>query len=355
MRKRIDFLCFYTEKAWWDGCLPPGTAGAEEAVVEVARALARRSWTVRVYNNCARQKSISENLAYIPSYEFTRRDPSDILVLWRDPALCDHPSDALKRYLWLHDSVDPTALSPERLTGIEKVIALSKYQRALWPHLPEEKIFASGNGISPGLDIAGVRKSRHCVFDSAPERGLDCLLDLWPRIHDEVPDATLDIFYGWEIWNFFYEKAPSRKKWRDAVLEKLDRLSGVTTKCVRLPQEELWRIESLSGVWLYPTECPEVSCMNAMKAQATGMIPVTTTVGALRENVRWGSRIDTKRIYSDTAAQDQFVRAAVRSLRDPDESDRNSMMDWARGFFSWDGIARAWEAEFQMPPAVSRT
>src|SRR5262249_33487808 len=49
---KLAILCFRTLFEWWDGHLPAGTAGSEEAVVEIGRRLAARGWIVTIYNNC---------------------------------------------------------------------------------------------------------------------------------------------------------------------------------------------------------------------------------------------------------------------------------------------------------------
>ena len=37
-------------------------------------------------------------------------------------------------------------------------------------------------------------------YFSAYYRGLECLLNMWPEIRRGVPNATLDVYYGWESW-----------------------------------------------------------------------------------------------------------------------------------------------------------
>jgi glycosyltransferase involved in cell wall biosynthesis len=53
-------------------------------------------------------------------------------------------------------------------------------------------------------------------YFSAYYRGLECLLGMWPKIREQVPDATLDVYYGWESWvalqgeDDFYERMERR-------------------------------------------------------------------------------------------------------------------------------------------------
>ncbi|NDD86076.1 glycosyltransferase family 1 protein, partial [bacterium] len=46
-----------------------------------------------------------------------------------------------------------------------------------------------------------INKRKHSVgYFSAYYRGLECLLGMWETIREKVPDATLDVYYGWESW-----------------------------------------------------------------------------------------------------------------------------------------------------------
>ena len=36
------------------------------------------------------------------------------------------------------------------------------------------------------------------IYSSSPDRGLELLLSLFPKVKEQVPEAKLDIFYGFE-------------------------------------------------------------------------------------------------------------------------------------------------------------
>ena len=44
-----------------------------------------------------------------------------------------------------------------------------------------------------------------------------------------------------------------------------------------------FRVPWEAGAMIYPTGFPEISCINAMKAQANGCFPVSSRFAALRE------------------------------------------------------------------------
>jgi hypothetical protein len=67
----------------------------------------------------------------------------------------------------------------------------------------------------------------------------------------------------------------------------------------RVSHEELAKAMKEIQVWAYPTEFPEIHCITALKAQEARCYPVTTAVAALDETVQSGSKIRSRKIYSD--------------------------------------------------------
>jgi glycosyltransferase involved in cell wall biosynthesis len=156
----------------------------------------------------------------------------------------------------------------------------------------------------------------------------------------------LNIFYGWEIWDYFYSHSVEARRWKERVVSLMNQ-PGISKKCVHIDLPELWAEYLSSGVWLYPTEWKENSCVCAMKAQACGVLPVTTSVAALDETVQWGRKIYTASIYTDACAQREFVDAVVEYLATPDELYRKSMVVWGSRTFSWEKVASEWQEEFK--------
>jgi glycosyltransferase involved in cell wall biosynthesis len=355
--KTLNFVCYHTIPEWWDGHLPGGTAGSEEAVVEMARCFAKKGWYVQVYNNCGSSPRDVNGVRYIPRAKYKSASVVDVTVVWRTPGLFDSSINSQKTYLWLHDDVPEKELTTQRLRNITKVISLSNFQRSLWPRVRDNQILLSSNGINiektqgvRSSDVGGSigKNPRKCIYTSAPERGLECLLSLWPDIYRRVPNATLSIFYGWELWDYFYSRSAERIIWKESIIS-LMKQPGIGAQCQHVSMDELWEEYLSSGIWIYPTEWRENSCITAMKAQACGVLPVTTSVAALAETVQWGRKISARDIYTNVAAQREFVDAVVDYLVAPDELYRRQMTDWANTMFSWEKVGHQWEQDFNSP------
>lgn len=345
----LHLVCFYTRKPWWDGHLPEGTAGSEEAVVYMARALARQGWKVTVFNSCLKARQCGA-VTYKPLQHYNPFHSCAVRVLWRDVMSLGYPLRAQKNYLWMHDIVATDAWPERYWSKLTKMIVLSQYHRSAFPSVPDERIFVSRNGIWPPdaqyPKRAERRNTRRCIYASGPTRGLECLLKLWPRIRARVPDATLAVHYGWSELDWSNPESPSALRKREPYLKLLDQ-PGIVSKNERLDLERLWEAFEHSGLWVYPTEYPETSCITAMRAQAAGAIPIVTAVAGLKETVSWGTRIEADDIYTNEIAQSRFVEAVVDNLLRPREEVRTQMMAWGRRHLSWDEVAQEWDREFR--------
>jgi glycosyltransferase involved in cell wall biosynthesis len=161
-------------------------------------------------------------------------------------------------------------------------------------------------------------KRKHSVgYFSAYYRGLECLLDMWPKIRKAIPDATLDVFYGWESWvglegedDFYLRMEQKFKEYAS---------QGVTVHG-RVSHEELAKAMQEIQVWAYPTEFTEIHCITALKAVEAGCIPVVTDVGALNETVV-GHKVSVplNDIYTNKKAQERFAQTVIAALKSPEK------------------------------------
>jgi glycosyltransferase involved in cell wall biosynthesis len=183
-----------------------------------------------------------------------------------------------------------------------------------------------------------MKKRKNSVgYFSAYYRGLECLLAMWPKIREKVPDATLDVYYGWESWvalqgeDDFYERMEQRFH---------DLASHGVTVHGRVSHTELARAMQSIQVWAYPTEFTEIHCITALKAQQAGCYPVTTNVGALAETVQCGDKIATKRIYTDEYKQEKFIEAVVSALVEGKTGKPVPKTDWSDVAKQWDAVIK---------------
>jgi glycosyltransferase involved in cell wall biosynthesis len=155
---------------------------------------------------------------------------------------------------------------------------------------------------------------------------------MWLKIRKQVPDATLDVYYGWESWvglegeDDFYQRM-------EAKFEKYKEY-GVTVHG-RVSHQELADAMKEIQVWAYPTQFTEIHCITALKAQEAGCYPVTTNVAALAETVQSGDKLATKKIYIDEYQQQKFIKKVVEALKEGKTGTPVPGCDWLDVAMSW--------------------
>ena len=189
-----------------------------------------------------------------------------------------------------------------------------------------------------------MRNPKRCIYTSSYDRGCQHLLEMWPKVKQDVPDAELHLFYGWQIFDQMYANNPSSMSWK-AKIEELFKQPGVTHHG-RIPQKDLVKEYEESGIWAYPTHFGEINCISAIKAQAYGCEPVVVNYAALRETVQYGRKIEGD-IY-DQETKDKYLAQLIDALKNPmSEEKRQEMSNWAKEKYTWSKIASDWDKEFR--------
>lgn len=178
-------------------------------------------------------------------------------------------------------------------------------------------------------------------YFSSYDRGLSTLLDLWPQIKEQVPEVTLDIYYGWNIYDKAFAGNPDGMRWKWQMIRKIHDLEGVSEHG-RVDHITLAQKMKEIQVWAYPTEFTEIHCITALKAQEAGCLPVTTGVAALKETVvNHQYTVEGDDIYQNEELQKKFVDSLVKALKDVNEKEipieKVPNRYWSEVATVWDG------------------
>lgn len=153
----------------------------------------------------------------------------------------------------------------------------------------------------------------------------------------------------YQHWSYIYSITRNKHlfigHWKEKVVE-MTKQKGVFDHG-RIGHEQLKEEFLKSGIWAYPTDFTEISCINAMKAQAYGAIPVVTNFAALKETVKNGIKVDVD--IQTQEGQKTYINELVKLLNDPKKQEemREPMMKYARENFGWDKVAKKWNDLFQ--------
>jgi glycosyltransferase involved in cell wall biosynthesis/Tfp pilus assembly protein PilF len=350
--------------------LTRGLGGTESAIVYLAEALARRGHRVVVLNNC-------EEPGRFGSVEYARwetlpvrclADRPDVLVGVRYWRTIGRVRFAPLQIFWTGDAFDQPFVEHlgdrQARAGIDFFMLQSDWQSATFQahhdvpdwQIVRTRLGAAASSVEPqaGPSVPATR-ARGLAYASTPFRGLDVLLDLFPRIRAACPDATLDIFSSMQVYGM--SEADDRRQFR-AVYRKA-RQPGV--KLVgSVPQIELAERLGQARVLAYPNHFAETFCIAAIEAQAAGCAVVTSGFGALPETVG-DAGICVPGDPRSAAYQQAFVDACVSLLCDDERwqalSARARTRAWTR--YTWPVIAEEWEATCRTalidePPVLDR-
>jgi hypothetical protein len=183
---------------------------------------------------------------------------------------------------------------------------------------------------------------------------VQAVLPLWADIRRIVPEATLDVYYGFDNIDTMIAGNPKR-------FQHYVRLKRQTMKLLQQPgvqwhgrvgQEDLYRAWLGSAVWPYYSDFTETSCIACMEAQCGGALPVTRNWWAVGENAKHGAFVNAP-VYGNDLTKAELVAYTCHHLLNPEvaEADRIPMMKEARERCHWERVVDQWERDlYGWPP-----
>lgn len=338
--KSIVFFCGLTAEPWDPRSLNTGgIGGSETAIIHLAKRLQAKGWEVTIFNWCHTGEGVYDGVTYKNIWDFSLADQYNKLVIWRDVQYAEYDLKAEQLYLDLHDVPDVNEFTENRWKKFDKIFVKSKYHRSLLPALPDEKFAIIPNGIDVERFTQEEKIPHSVIYSSSPNRGLDTLLKMWPKVREQYPDATMRIFYGWNTFFALQKTNPSSIAWMDKIKKQMESLEGQgVINMGRVDQKELASWQAKSTVWAYPTMFPEISCITAMEAQAAGTIPVVADYAALSETVQYGVKIPAP--ISRPTNKAAFLEALLSELGK--DHDTKEMQEWSKKTYTWETITDQW-------------
>jgi glycosyltransferase involved in cell wall biosynthesis len=343
--KSIAYYAAIDLHEWSPDSLKTGLGGSEEAIVYLSKEWAKLGYDVTVYTNVGAKEGDYDGVHYLNYQRFNAKDRFDILVSWRNPHFIHkNVLDARLILLDLHDIPEVGEYDAELLSRVDYIMVKSQYHRQLLPQVPDNKFVIVNNGIDWDLlkQVKG-KKDPHAVFyGSSPDRGLDNLLDVWGEIRKAVPDATLHVCYGFDLYDKIYSHVKSKMAWRNQMMELLKQ-PGITYHG-KVGKEELYKIAHSCGVWAYPTYFQEIDCITARYCQALGTVPLVHNYAALETTVQRGVRLAVDPDKYKLAKK--FTQELIKVLNNPNDYqfDPAFAKQW-----SWANVAKSWSDVFNLP------
>ena len=186
-------------------------------------------------------------------------------------------------YIWAHDvlllpygsNLNESQILKKWNKYINKCICLTEWHKNEFTNkypILKDKISLINNGIdcqSFSNIVTNKKITNKFIYSSRPDRGLNILLDLWPQILENIPDATLVIS--------FYGTFSSEQLLIKTIIDSYDSIQYLG----KLKFEQLYEEMASSEYWLYPTHWPETSCITALEMLMSGVICLYYPVAGL--------------------------------------------------------------------------
>ena len=208
---------------------------------------------------------------------------------------------AYQTFIWGHDITlyaYGTSLSVEEIltkwaSKITGCVCQTEWHKNLFissfPQL-KDKIYIINNGINSNMFNYDNKKTLNkFVYTSCSERGLSKLVQLWPSILQNLPDATLFI----SSYNNFPNSDEDNR-----ILEYIKKTPSIT-HLGKLNREALYELMSSAEYWLYPSYFQETSCITSLELLASEVIclyyPIAglvNTVGDYGIQISEGNELD---------------------------------------------------------------
>jgi glycosyltransferase involved in cell wall biosynthesis len=303
-----------------------GLGGSETAAWRLSEELAAQGWRVTLYGQFDEEGVFGDVILR----DFRSYDPTVHLtafVSFRNARVFDaYRPNADCTCLWLEDlaGAHSEGLTEQNAANIDHICTVSHWHKQhmqdAYPWLDPQKVVANRNGIDLSFFEGEPEREKRVVYSSSPDRGLDILLEIWPRVREAVPDAELVSTYS-RWYDIVAEHNPVMAKSREKLIGMLDQ-PGVKRLPGGLGQKALAHLMLSSLVWVHPSwysihdmQMHETSCISCMEAQAAGCVVVASNWGALSENVLCGTLVDGDP-REEGQWRDVFVQSIIRGLTD---------------------------------------
>ena len=181
------------------------------------------------------------------------------------------------------------------------------------------------------------------IYKSSYDRGCEHLLRMWKDIKSQVPEATLSIYYGWNLFDKGHAGNPQMMKWKDMMIELMSQ-DGIK-EYGRVSKKELDEATAKADIWAYPTHFGETNCITALDSQKLGCVPVTIAYAGLLDTVYSGVLIEGDIYEKET--RDTFVKELIALWNDKERlaEEKKKGVEGAKRF-AWSNIASEWTKHF---------
>ncbi|QZZ20866.1 glycosyltransferase family 4 protein [Leptothermofonsia sichuanensis E412] len=358
---RIAFLDTIDYDYTIDTAYQKPLGGSSSALCYLAEALVKQQQEVFLLNKTT-TPGWSRGVMCLPFYELSPeiRQSFDVLVVvnmaGEGQSMKQVLNPATKLILWSgHAHNQPFMqglLDREEQQVYDGIALVSDWQRDQYHHhfgIDLSQMRVLRNAISPAFRdrfppsspiLAQKTQPPVLAYTSTPFRGLDILLEVFPRICKAVPGTVLQVFSSMKVYNMAdtdYE--PLYQQCRQ--MEGVEYIGSVS-------QPALADYLQTATALAYPNTFAETSCIAVMEAMASGCQVVTSELGALPETCAGFGRLIPVTGNWETFKDDfvnqlvDVLQSCVGSAIDRTEQHLRQQIHFVNATYNWTVRAGEW-------------
>ena len=293
-------FCFHADGGFnnWSGSsiLTIGVGGSETYIIEHARYIQRSGqFDVYVFCNCLEEENF-EGVIYKPLseyYSFVKQNYIHTCIVSRYSEYLPVAYKGFTEnvYLVVHD-LTPTGVVIPMDKKLKKIFCLTEwhveYFTQIFPSLKNITVpFYYGIDFNKFKNENIMLKEQYkFIYSSFPNRGLLELLQMWPKIYEFQPLASLHIYCDID------------GKWVNQVqgemmnkIRELFKMYNVEQNNMNIyyhgwvNKQTLAQAWLSSDIWFYPCTFAETFCLTALEAALTKTLVITNNLAALQNTV----------------------------------------------------------------------
>lgn len=353
MSKKLSIAFIYPKRYSF---YPPdylgrGLGGTESTLVLLAKALAKLGHNVEVYNCCFRD-GIYDGVLWKSLWAIDQDKKFDVVISLRLlETFKEYKFNSEIKAVWIHDEDLQGASQLDKSGEVNMWITVSNTQKKFIEKkeiIKSENWFITRNSFDEEIYTNSLRQinkiKNQAIYCSAPDRGLDYLLDMWPEIKERVPDSKLAVTGSFALWGVSDEE---NNRIFGEIYNKISKLKDVTV-FQRLSKQELAKLQAKSEVMLYPTDFNEMFCISALECFAVGTPIISSKKAAMIERVESGKNgflIDLP--YKSSDYRKEFIDKACGFFENQNMKSAfsKSALDSSTNM-NFEQLAKEWEVEF---------
>ncbi len=280
-------------------------------------------------------------------YAFLQENEIEILIISRYiHYFVEYPHTSKKTFIWAHDRYFNNYWNFQNLHDegrnviqykdkqINKYIALTNWHKDFLQQtykISPEKIKVIGNAIdSKNWDEDEEKVKNRFIWASSPDRGLKTAINCFENITKKYPDAELHVY-----WN--------SDDIEEDLMNKINTQKNIKFLGKQSNKKVIKEFQK-AEYWFYPTRTPETYCINALEAQRSECICVSTSIGGLKETISdRGILIDFQENMSEEEFEKKATEEMLNIMQDEERKEKlkRKSIEWAKKQ-NWNEKIKVW-------------